>query len=149
MFFAIRVLIRGEKRAWHITRYDVETRISWWRHQMERISAFKLLALCVGNSPVTGEFPPQRPVTRSFYVFFDLRRNKPLSKQWGDRWFETPSCPLWSHCDEPIEVRWRMCPPLNLIIFGLGNYLSPVRRQPISLTNSVLLPIGLFFELEI
>ena len=31
-----------------------------------------LLALCAGNSPVTGEFPSQRPVTRSFDVFFDL-----------------------------------------------------------------------------
>ena len=39
-----------------------------------------LLALCVGNSPVTGEFPAQRPVTRSFDVFFDLRLNKHLSK---------------------------------------------------------------------
>ena len=39
----------------------------WWRHQMETFSA--LLALCAGNSPVTGEFPSQRPVTRSFDVF--------------------------------------------------------------------------------
>ena len=31
--------------------------------------------LC-GNSPVPGEFPAQRPVTRSFDVFFDLRLNK-------------------------------------------------------------------------
>ena len=30
------------------------------------------LALCAGNSPVTGEFPSQRPVTRSFDVFLDL-----------------------------------------------------------------------------
>ena len=36
---------------------------------METLSA--LLAFCVGNSPVTGEFPARRPVTRSF-VFFDL-----------------------------------------------------------------------------
>ena len=28
-----------------------------------------LLDLCVGNSPVTGEFPAQRPVTRSFDAF--------------------------------------------------------------------------------
>ena len=35
-----------------------------------------------GNSPVLGEFPAQRPVTRSFDVFFDRRLNKPLSKQW-------------------------------------------------------------------
>ena len=33
-----------------------------------------LLALCAGNSPVTGEFPSQRPVTQSFDVFFDLRQ---------------------------------------------------------------------------
>ena len=36
-------------------------------------SNYALLALCAGNSPVTGEFPSQRPVTRSFDVFFDLR----------------------------------------------------------------------------
>ena len=45
---------------------------------METFSA--LLALCAGNSLVTGEFPAQRPVTRSFGVFFDLRLYKRLSK---------------------------------------------------------------------
>ena len=50
----------------------------WWRHQMETFSA--LVAICAGNSPVPGEFPTQRPVTRSFDVFFDLRLNKRLSK---------------------------------------------------------------------
>ena len=69
---------------------------TWWRHQMEAFSA--LLALCAGNSPVTGEFPSQRSVTRSFDVFFDLRLNKRLSKQSWAWWFETPSCPLWRHC---------------------------------------------------
>ena len=38
---------------------------------METFSA--LLAICAGNSPLPGEFPAQRPVTRSFDVFFDLR----------------------------------------------------------------------------
>ena len=37
---------------------------------METFSA--LLAICVGNSPVAGEIPAQRPVTRSFGVFFDM-----------------------------------------------------------------------------
>ena len=46
---------------------------------MENFSA--LLALCVGNSPVTGEFLAQRPVTRSFDLFFDLRPNKCLGKK--------------------------------------------------------------------
>ena len=40
--------------------------------------------LCTGNSPVTGDFAAQRPVTRSFDFFFDLHPNKWLSKQsWG------------------------------------------------------------------
>ena len=55
------------------------SQIPWWRHQMETFSA--LLALCAGISPITGEFPSQRPVTRSFDVFFDLRLNKRMSKQ--------------------------------------------------------------------
>ena len=71
---------------------------SWWRHQMETFSA--LLALCAGNSSVTGEFPSQRPVTRSFEVFFDLCLNKRLSKQLRRRRFETPSRSLWRYCVE-------------------------------------------------
>ena len=56
--------------------------IPWWRHQMETFSA--LLAICAGNSPIPGEFPTQRPVTRSSDVYFDLRPNKRLNKQtWG------------------------------------------------------------------
>ena len=70
---------------------------SWWRHQMETFSAS--LAIWAGNSPVTGVFPAQRPVSRSFDVFFDLRLNKRLSKQLWGWWFETLSCPLWRHCN--------------------------------------------------
>ena len=69
----------------------------WLRHQMETFSA--LLALCEGNSPVTGEVPSQRPVTRSFDVFVDLRMNKQLSKHLWGWWFETPSRTLWRHCN--------------------------------------------------
>ena len=69
----------------------------WWRHQMETFPA--LLAICAGNSPVPGELPAQRPVTWSFAVFFDLRLNKPLSKQSWGWWFETLSRPLWRHCN--------------------------------------------------
>ena len=86
--------------------------ISWWRHQMETFSA--LLAICTGNSPVPGEFPAQRPVTRSLHVFFDLHLNKPLSKQSWDWWFETLSRPLWRHCNdfsynEESTGNWTMC----------------------------------------
>ena len=66
-------------------------------HQMETFIA--LLALCVGNSLVTGEFPSQRPVKWSSDVFFDLHLNKRLSKQSIPWRFEMPSCSLWCHCN--------------------------------------------------
>ena len=71
----------------------------WWRHQMEAFSA--LLAICAGNSPVTGEFPAQRPVTWSFDVFSLIYAwsNRRFSKQWWGCWFETPSHSLWRHCN--------------------------------------------------
>ena len=72
---------------------------SWWRHQMETFSA--LLVLCEVNSPVTGELPSQRPVTRSYDVFFALRLNKRLSKQSIRLWFEMPSSPLGRNCNVP------------------------------------------------
>ena len=65
---------------------------------METLSAS--LALCAGNSPVTGEFPSQRPVPRSFDALFDLRLDKWLSEQSRRRWFRTPSRSLWCHCNE-------------------------------------------------
>ena len=80
-----------------VNRRHCHLTISWWRHQMENFSV--LLALCAGNSPVPGEFPSQRPVTRSFDVFFDLRLNKWLSKQSWGWWFETPSRSLWRYCN--------------------------------------------------
>ena len=64
----------------------------WRRHQMKTFSS--LLALFEGNPPVTGLFPSQRPVTRSFDVFY-LRLNKRLIR----RWFETPSHSLWRDCN--------------------------------------------------
>ena len=76
----------------------------WWRHQMETFSA--LLAIYAGNSQVTGEYPAQRPLTHSFDIFFDLRLNKRLSKQSWGWWFETPSCPLWPHCND-ARRRWK------------------------------------------
>ena len=79
----------------------VLTPFAWWRHQMETF--FALLDSCAGNSPVPGEFPTQRPVTQSFDVFFDLRLNKRLCKQWWGWWFETLSRPLWRHRNGKIR----------------------------------------------
>ena len=54
------------------------------------------------TGPLCGEFTghwSQRPVTRNFDVFFDLRLNKRLSKQPRGWWFETPPWSLWRRCN--------------------------------------------------
>ena len=76
------------------------TTISWyhddiikWRH----FPNYRPFVQGIHWSPVNSR---QRPVTQSFYVFFDLHLNKKLSKQpWG-WWFEMPSCSLWCHCND-------------------------------------------------
>ena len=88
----------------------------------------RVLVLWVGDSPVTGEFPAQRPVTQSFDVFFDLHLNKRLSKQTKRRWFETQSCPLWRHCNEARHIPW-----------------DPIRHVSWSFPNSSML---LFLHLQ-
>ena len=60
----------------------------------------------IHQSPVNS--PSQRLVTRSFGVFFYLRlNNRGLGKQSWGWWFETPSRPLWRHCNVPTELDWR------------------------------------------
>ena len=112
-------------------------RASWWRHQMETFSA--LLALCAGNSPVPGEFPAQRPVTRSFDVFFDLRPNKRLSKHSRGWWFETLSSPLWRHRND--KTYFQSAPFLLQVSadiknrFPLHNYVCTPPNQTVHIIN--------------
>ena len=61
---------------------------------------FRVTGPLCGEFTGPGEFPTQRPVTRSFDVFFDLRLNKRLSKQPWSWWFETQSLSLWRHCND-------------------------------------------------
>ena len=55
---------------------------------------FRVTGPLCGNSPVTGEFSSQRPVTRTFDV---------LSKHSWGWWFETPSCLLWRQRNEQVR----------------------------------------------
>ena len=71
-----------------------------WRKPMMTSSnenIFRVTDHLCGEFTGPGEFPTQRPVTRSFDVYFDLRPNKWLSKQSWGWWFETLSCSLWRH----------------------------------------------------
>ena len=124
-------------KAWHVRCRSPETRYlssvtRWLGHQMETFSA--LLAICAGNSSVTGEFPAQRPVTRNFDVFSHLHLNTRLSKHPWSWWFETLSRPLRRHCDvwylwfKTAHVYHTICPPRK---HGLLSEL-PQFRNPVS-----------------
>ena len=66
---------------------------------------FRATSHLCGEFTGSGDFPTQRPVTRSFDVFFDLCLNKRLNKQpWG-WWFETPSWSLWRQCNAQFFSR--------------------------------------------
>ena len=66
---------------------------------------FRVTGPMCGEFTGPGEFPAQRPVTRSFDVFFDLHLNERLSKQpWG-WWFETLSFSLWRQCNVTKKPR--------------------------------------------
>ena len=126
---------------------------TWWHHQMETLSM--LLALCAGNSR------SQRPVTRDFDVFSDLRLNKLLSKQWSGWWFETPSRPLWHYCNKLGHQRpW--CRPnsrgisawasemWNIISLSIAYWGNPVYFKMPPLDSRVFLEdfFVLFFSLR-
>ena len=83
-----------------------------WRHRMETYSA--LLAICAGNSPVTGEFPAQRPVTRSFDFSFDLlpKNGWVNNPEAGD--LRKKSRPLWRHGNNPGTIM----PEAGLLVPG-------------------------------
>ena len=92
--------------------------------------------------------PPQRPVMRSFDVFFDLCLNKRWSKQSIRRWFETPSLSLWHNCnvgfyfpqapkDQP-ETSLRM---LRRIFDGADHWSTSVTRGSYHVFPLVVTPI--------
>ena len=77
---------------------------------------------------VTGELPTQRPVMRSFDVFFHLRQNKVFSKQWWGWWFETPSHSLWHHCNvTPQKDGESITPQYSVQATGLDAWASRVK----------------------
>ena len=73
---------------------------------------FRVTGPLCGEFTGPGEFPTQRPVTRSFDVFLDLRLNNRLSKQWWGWWFETPSRSLWRQCNDFTSDRTTILTPL-------------------------------------
>ena len=86
----------------------------WWMAIMMTSSnenIFRVTGYLCGDFTGPGEFPAQRPVTRGFDVFCDLRRNNGLNKQSWGWWFETPPWSLWRQCNvfhnrTYMEILW-------------------------------------------
>ena len=119
----------------------------WWRHQMETFSV--LLALCGGNLPVTIWYPSQRPVMRSYGIFFYLRLNKRLNKQSRRRWFETPSRSFWRHHNE-YEPKHAVCnmPSANMAIptYAIYNFHNIQHRYSILVFIPTILDVRNYIE---
>ena len=90
---------------------------------------FRVTGHLCGEFTGSGEFPAQRPVTRSFDVFFDLRLNKRLSKQSWGWWLETLSRPLWRHRNDRIE--WLMASKH----FEISSRQTPVMAQSLTFSS--------------
>ena len=86
---------------------------------------FRVTGHLCGEFTVPGEFSTQRPVTRSFDVYFDLHPNKWLSKQSWGWWFETLSCSLWRHRNEQFLFHGSQCSNVIGCMYGIG-YTHPV-----------------------
>ena len=86
---------------------------------------FRVTGPLCGEFTGPGEFPTQRPVTRSFDVFFDLRLNKCLSKQPRGWWFETPLLSLWRHRNGNMPpVFWSLRPSASTAMILYLNMIS-------------------------
>ena len=119
---------------------------------------FRVTGPLCGEFTGPGEFPTQRPVTRSFDVYFDLRLNKRLSKQpWG-WWFETLSWSLWRHVMEirtydrngPTRARLRLRHDLDNDLFNLNTirYISMACNKEYFMVCGERIPQR-FIELQI
>ena len=85
--------------------------ITEWRHHDIMMTSpngnmFRVTGPLWGESTGPRWIPSQRPITRSFAVFFDLRLNKGFSKQSIRLWFKTPSRSLWRHCNDGNDFRF-------------------------------------------
>ena len=103
----------------YLSNNKITTQISTYRrHDYFARGVIRSLKSCLSwnPSPFHGGFPSQRPVARSFGVFFDLRPKR-LSKQSRRRWFETPFRLLWRRCNAWPMFDASYQPPLLLLLY--------------------------------
>ena len=137
----------------HIPRYWPFVRGTTGHQWIPLTKAFRVTDPLWGEPPVTGGFPSQRPVMQSFVVFFDLRLNKPVSKQSKRWWFETPSRSLWRHCNEfqphSCCARRHGSDHIDWLVQERRNSTALAMELRISCTNTSILAIQILCGLPI
>ena len=103
-----------------------------------KMDFFRVTGPLWGESPVNGGFPSQRPVTRGFDIFFDLRLTKRVGKQPRRRWFETQSRSLWRRCN------WSMLGNMSTFLFS--NAPTEGVRQSFAKSSGTTMMAALFVD---
>ena len=101
---------------------------------------FRVTGHLCGEFTGPGEFPAQRPVTRSFDVFFNLSLNKRLSKQSWGWWFETQSRPLWRHWNKHVNCFVVLCSVVVMssmlsMIYTLKSLVQDTKSQNVNVSR--------------
>ena len=84
------------------TCYPILIQTTWWCHEMETFSA--LLALCAGNSPVTGEFPHKGQWRGA--LMFSLMHWRHCNERYVCWWIMIISPKLCLYCTHDVNGDW-------------------------------------------
>ena len=102
-----------ELNQYHASEYNQSWKDGRWKH-------FRVTGHLCGEFTGQRWIPRTKANARRFDVFFDLRRNKRLSKQWWGWWFETPSGPLWRQFN--LETGETDIETIETVEHGSGEY---------------------------
>ena len=94
-----------------------------FRHRSKKTSKLRVTGLCVGNSPETGEFPSQRPVTLKMFPFDDVFMAGYQTRSWHWMWQGLITYIMMAH------ILWQWISPVfdNWAPYGYTDILSMFR----------------------
>ena len=153
-----RIRIAGRDVAWKsLLSQTTDVSLMWLVNKCMMASSngniFRVTSPLWGTPLVTGGFSSQRPVTRSFDVFFELRLNKRLSKQSRRRWFEPPWRSIWRHCHGylkwVLEIFWNDLARFNTLRPrpNVHHFADGIFKMPLSCMKVIVFCFKIHWQL--
>ena len=102
IIMSIGILVTRSVRLWFVLFTGEFSHSMWLEYHMMTSSNENIFRV---TGHLCGEFTAQGQWRGPLMLSFDLRLNKPLSKQSWGWWFETPLRPLWRHFYEHCQTR--------------------------------------------